>query len=71
MTAALITGVAGETLSGAERAFFKDVRPAGLILFARNCKTADQIRALVDDVREMWARSAASASVPPTPGDLS
>ena len=51
MTAALITGVAGETLSEAERAFFKDVRPAGLILFSRNCKTADQIRALVDDVR--------------------
>ena len=51
MTAALITGVAGETLSEAERAFFNDVRPAGLILFSRNCKTADQIRALVDDVR--------------------
>lgn len=51
MTAALITGVAGETLSEAERAFFKDVRPVGLILFSRNCKTAAQIRALVDDVR--------------------
>ncbi len=51
MTAALITGVAGETLSEAERAFFRDVRPVGLILFARNCKSADQIRALVDEVR--------------------
>ena len=49
MTAAFITGVSGLTLTAGERTFFKDARPAGLILFARNCASAGQIRALVAD----------------------
>ena len=51
MTKALITGVSGLVLTSDERAFLKDVQPAGFILFARNCAGADQIRALVEDVR--------------------
>ena len=46
-TKALITGVAGLVLTGEEQAFLHDARPCGLILFARNCASHDQIRALV------------------------
>jgi len=34
-----------------ERALFADARPAGFILFARNCQTPDQIRALTGALR--------------------
>lgn len=51
MQRAFITGVAGETLSDEERRFVRDARPSGLILFARNCRDADQIRALVAEFR--------------------
>jgi beta-N-acetylhexosaminidase len=48
---AAILGCAGLTLSDEERAFFRDVRPWGFILFKRNVETPDQVRALVDDLR--------------------
>ena len=51
MRTALIVGVAGTKLSRDEAQFLKDARPAGFILFARNLKDHDQIRALVADVR--------------------
>ncbi|NBC34150.1 MAG: beta-N-acetylhexosaminidase [Alphaproteobacteria bacterium] len=56
---AVIFGCAGTRLSGAERAFFAAVRPLGLILFARNCRTPDQVRALVAEFRETvgWAEA--------------
>jgi beta-N-acetylhexosaminidase len=44
---AFISGCAGASLSDRERAFFATARPCGLILFARNCETPDQLRALV------------------------
>ncbi len=47
MRAALIVGLTGEVLAADEAAYLRDVRPAGIILFARNCSTPDQIRALV------------------------
>ena len=49
---AFITGLAGPELSEAERRFVAETRPAGLILFARNCVEADQIRRLVADFRQ-------------------
>lgn len=52
MTSAFITGVSGETLSADEASFLKSAAPAGLILFARNCISHDQIRRLVGDARE-------------------
>lgn len=52
MVSAFISGVAGEALSPAEAAFFRSARPAGLILFSRNCVGHDQIRRLIGDVRE-------------------
>ncbi len=51
MQSAMIAGVSSFELGAEERAFFKDVRPAGVILFSRNCRDHEQIRALVGDVR--------------------
>jgi beta-N-acetylhexosaminidase len=49
MTSAFITGLAGPTLLDAERSFLASTRPAGIILFARNCIGHDQIRRLISD----------------------
>ena len=48
---AFITGCEGLTLTTDEAAFVRDHRPAGLILFARNCDTHDQVRRLTDAYR--------------------
>jgi beta-N-acetylhexosaminidase len=49
MRSAFITGLAGDGLSHGERVFLAATRPAGIILFARNCVTPDQIHELVAD----------------------
>jgi len=49
--AACIFGCAGLTLSAEERAFFREVRPWGFILFKRNVDTPEQVRALVAELR--------------------
>lgn len=46
-----IFGCSGLTLSAEEQAFFRDVRPWGFILFARNVESRAQIRALTEDLR--------------------
>jgi beta-N-acetylhexosaminidase len=51
MSAACILGCSGPVLSIEEAAFFRDVRPWGFILFARNIDTADQTRALIEALR--------------------
>lgn len=51
-----IFGLSGPTLSADERAFFRDADPAGYILFARNCETRAQLRALTDDLRGLHGR---------------
>ncbi len=48
---AAIFGCAGQQLSADEKAFFRDARPWGFILFARNIASAHQTRALIDDLR--------------------
>ncbi|MDU8946094.1 glycoside hydrolase family 3 N-terminal domain-containing protein [Ovoidimarina sediminis] len=55
---AYIFGCAGQALSDEERAFFRDSAPWGFILFARNIDTPDQLRALVEDLRESVGRQA-------------
>lgn len=50
--AALITGLAGTSLTADERAFLAHVRPAGIILFARNIAGHEQIHRLVGEARE-------------------
>ncbi|EGD57310.1 Beta-N-acetylhexosaminidase [Novosphingobium nitrogenifigens DSM 19370] len=51
-----IFGLSGLELTADERAFFRDVDPAGYILFARNVGTRDQLRALTDDLRALSGR---------------
>lgn len=48
---AFIAGCSGLRLNAEERAFFAAARPCGIILFARNCKAPDQVRALIEDAR--------------------
>lgn len=51
MQKAFITGVSGTGLTAAEQTFLAAQRPAGVILFARNCQSADQIAALTASIR--------------------
>lgn len=55
---ATIFGLSGPVLTGAERAFFRDVDPWGFILFARNVESPDQLRALTASLREAVGRNA-------------
>ncbi len=50
---AAIFGMAGLSLTAAERAFFLRSRPAGYILFARNIDKPSQVIALVRDLRAL------------------
>jgi beta-N-acetylhexosaminidase len=54
---AVIFGCAGKTLTAQERAFFAANNPFGFILFARNLEAPDQVRALVQALRECVGRS--------------
>ena len=47
-----IFGCSGPNLTPNEQAFFKEVKPFGFILFARNLKSKAQIRKLTDELRE-------------------
>jgi beta-N-acetylhexosaminidase len=49
---AFISGCASTSLSDAEREFFAHNRPCGLIVFARNCESPEQLRALVASFRD-------------------
>ena len=44
----VIFGLAGESLSAEESAFFCEAEPAGYILFKRNCGNKAQLRALTE-----------------------
>jgi len=52
----VIFGLAGETVTDEERAFFKATEPAGYILFGRNIRDRAQLRALTDALREIAGR---------------
>ncbi|EKE45545.1 Beta-N-acetylhexosaminidase [Oceaniovalibus guishaninsula JLT2003] len=56
--AACILGCAGPLLSRDERAFFRDARPWGFILFARNVADPAQLTRLTADLRETVGRDA-------------
>ncbi|MDQ3246388.1 MAG: beta-N-acetylhexosaminidase [Pseudomonadota bacterium] len=51
-----IFGMAGPELTADERAFFRDSRPAGFIVFKRNCETQEQLLRLTDDLRDLCGR---------------
>ena len=52
MRSRAIYGCAGLALSAAERDFFRDVKPWGFILFARNISDAVQVRTLITQLRD-------------------
>jgi beta-N-acetylhexosaminidase len=53
---AAILGCSGPTLTAEERTFFRRVKPWGFILFKRNVESPDQVRALVDALRDTVGR---------------
>jgi beta-N-acetylhexosaminidase len=53
---ALILGCAGLRLSPQERRFFAAADPLGFVLFRRNCRSRDQARALIADLRSCVGR---------------
>lgn len=53
----IILGCSGPALTASERTFFHDADPAGFILFARNCETPDQTRALIRELRAAVGRA--------------
>jgi len=55
---AFITGVAGTSLTDAERAFLREAQPWGLIVFARNVADPDQLRRLTAEFRNILGRDA-------------
>lgn len=54
---AIVVDPTGETLTAEERALFRAEKPAGFILFRRNCVSRDQVKRLVDDVRDCVGRA--------------
>ncbi len=56
MLKAFVSGCAGETLTDDEWRFFQDERPAGFILFARNIRTPEQVKALIAKVQDAIGR---------------
>lgn len=59
MTKAFVSGCSGPTLTPDETSFFRKENPWGLILFARNIETPDQVRALTSAFREATGRKTA------------
>ncbi|MEN8896798.1 MAG: glycoside hydrolase family 3 N-terminal domain-containing protein, partial [Yoonia sp.] len=45
-------GPEGRVITNWERDFFRDVKPFGFIVFARNIDTPDQLRRLTSDLRD-------------------
>jgi len=52
----LILGLAGTALTDGERGFFRELDPAGFILFKRNVADRAQMRALTDALRSLSGR---------------
>lgn len=59
MTLPVVFGFSGPALTSDERAFFRAAGPAGYILFARNCREPQQLRALTDGLRALAGRDVA------------
>ncbi|MTE00060.1 beta-N-acetylhexosaminidase [Paracoccus sp. YIM 132242] len=54
----ILGGIAGTTLTAAERDFFRAADPWGFILFGRNVDNPDQLRRLTGDLRDAVGRDA-------------
>ena len=62
---AVIYGCSGTALSADEKRFFADARPAGFILFERNCRNPDQVRGLVHDLLDCIGQPQAPILIDP------
>src|SRR3982750_1030504 len=49
----ILTGVPAKELDSATAAVFRRVQPGGFILFGRNIESAEQLRKLIDDLRDL------------------
>jgi len=49
----LLTGVPGPELDSDTARRFKEIQPGGFILFGRNIKSPEQLRKLIDDLRDL------------------
>jgi beta-N-acetylhexosaminidase len=49
----ILTGVPGKILDAKTAALFRKVQPGGFILFGRNIESAQQLRKLIDDLRDL------------------
>lgn len=49
---AFAAGCSSSRLTDSERAFFREARPCGLILFQRNCESPEQVRKLASDAAD-------------------
>jgi beta-N-acetylhexosaminidase len=56
MTASLIVGLSGTALTDDERRFYRDVQPAGMILFRRNVDEKAQLARLVEETKSAVGR---------------
>jgi len=56
LLSAAIYGFLGTRLSADEKKFFRESNPYGFILFARNCESPEQIRAVIADLKECVGR---------------
>src|SRR5476649_1201605 len=56
---AFITGLAGPTIAAKERAFVREAKPWGLILFKRNISSPSQVQELTESFRDSVGRDAA------------
>ncbi|MES0882163.1 beta-N-acetylhexosaminidase [Roseibium sp. SCP14] len=63
MTKAFVSGCAGLNLTADEVAFFREENPWGLILFARNIETPEQVRNLTESFRTAVGRADAPVLV--------
>ena len=54
---AVVLGCGDEELRAGERRFFAEADPAGFILFRRNCGSPDQVRRLVNSLRDSVGRA--------------
>ena len=59
MPKAVIFGCEGPAVTDWEKDFFAREQPYGFVLFARNCRTPDQIRSLVGDLKGLVAHEEA------------
>jgi beta-N-acetylhexosaminidase len=60
---AVILGCAGEHLTTEERRFFAAVNPLGFVVMGRNCRSREQLRALITDLRAAVGRDDAPVLV--------